>query len=70
MFEQISTRVETFQDLSLPIPSRDHVHMLHQGTLTPQQKGGLSACSDVYSGDQVLSPGLSSIIITLLVTSF
>jgi len=53
VFQQISTRVETFQDLSLPIPSRDHIHMLHQGTLTPQQKGGLSACSDVYSGDQV-----------------
>lgn len=50
--DRISTRVETFQDLSLPIPSRDHIHMLHQGTLTPQQKGGLSACSDVYSGDQ------------------
>nr|CAD7441197.1 unnamed protein product [Timema bartmani] len=48
---QISTRVETFQDLSLPIPSRDHVHMLHQGSLTPQ-KMGLSACSDVYTGDQ------------------
>ena len=45
--------METFQDLSLPIPSRDHIHMLHQGTLTPQQKGGLSACSDVYTGDQV-----------------
>jgi ubiquitin carboxyl-terminal hydrolase 20/33 len=59
VFQQISTRVETFQDLSLPIPSRDHVHMLHQGTLTPQQKGGLSACSDVYSGDQVLLLGLS-----------
>jgi len=53
VLQQISTRVETFQDLSLPIPSRDHIHMLHQGTLTPQQKGGLSACSDVYSGDQV-----------------
>ena len=25
---------ETFQDLSLPIPSKDHIHMLHanQGT--------------------------------------
>ncbi|XP_067006537.1 ubiquitin carboxyl-terminal hydrolase 20 [Anabrus simplex] len=49
--DRISTRVETFQDLSLPIPSRDHIHMLHQGSLTPQ-KGGLSACSDVYTGDQ------------------
>ncbi|GLH04067.1 Ubiquitin carboxyl-terminal hydrolase Usp2 [Gryllus bimaculatus] len=49
--DRISTRVETFQDLSLPIPSRDHIHMLHQGSLTPQ-KGGLSACSDVYTGEQ------------------
>ncbi|KAJ8870435.1 hypothetical protein PR048_029457 [Dryococelus australis] len=49
--DRISTRVETFQDLSLPIPSRDHIHMLHQGSLTPS-KGGLSACSDVYPGDQ------------------
>ncbi|XP_063218320.1 ubiquitin carboxyl-terminal hydrolase 20 isoform X2 [Bacillus rossius redtenbacheri] len=49
--DRVSTRVETFQDLSLPIPSRDHVNMLHQGSLTPS-KGGLSACSDVYPGDQ------------------
>lgn len=26
---RISTRVETFQDLSLPIPSKDHLVMLH-----------------------------------------
>lgn len=41
---RISTRVETFQDLSLPIPSRDHIDMLHQGSLTPQKAG---PCSDV-----------------------
>ncbi|KYM81295.1 Ubiquitin carboxyl-terminal hydrolase 20 [Atta colombica] len=42
--DRISTRVETFQDLSLPIPSRDHIDMLHQGSLTPQKAG---PCSDV-----------------------
>ncbi|KAK6622241.1 hypothetical protein RUM44_002048 [Polyplax serrata] len=47
---KISTRVETFQDLSLPIPSRDHVTMLHQGSLTPQS---ISNCNDVYKGKPV-----------------
>ncbi|XP_012282079.1 ubiquitin carboxyl-terminal hydrolase 20 [Orussus abietinus] len=42
--DRVSTRVETFQDLSLPIPSRDHIDMLHQGSLTPQKAG---PCSDV-----------------------
>lgn len=42
--DRISTRIETFQDLSLPIPSRDHIDMLHQGSLTPQKAG---PCSDV-----------------------
>ncbi|XP_015122298.1 ubiquitin carboxyl-terminal hydrolase 20 [Diachasma alloeum] len=44
MCDRVSTRVETFQDLSLPIPSRDHIDMLHQGSLTPQKAG---PCSDV-----------------------
>ncbi|XP_046417213.1 ubiquitin carboxyl-terminal hydrolase 20 [Neodiprion fabricii] len=42
--DRVSRRVETFQDLSLPIPSRDHIDMLHQGSLTPQKAG---PCSDV-----------------------
>ncbi|XP_043277952.1 ubiquitin carboxyl-terminal hydrolase 20 isoform X2 [Venturia canescens] len=42
--DRVSTRIETFQDLSLPIPSRDHIDMLHQGSLTPQKAG---PCSDV-----------------------
>lgn len=46
---KVSSRVETFQDLSLPIPSRDHLQMLHQGT---QKAGGsLAACSDAYGGE-------------------
>ncbi|XP_052120000.1 ubiquitin carboxyl-terminal hydrolase 20 isoform X2 [Frankliniella occidentalis] len=44
--DRISNRIETFQDLSLPIPSRDHIHMLHKGG------SALSTCSDVYVGDQ------------------
>ncbi|KAL7292982.1 hypothetical protein TKK_0013432 [Trichogramma kaykai] len=42
--DRVSTRVETFQDLSLPIPSRDHMDILHQGSITPQKAG---PCSDV-----------------------
>lgn len=30
----MSTKVETFQDLSLPIPSRDHLNVLHQNQNT------------------------------------
>lgn len=47
---KVSTRIETFQDLSLPIPSRDHVTMLHQGSIAPQS---ISTCSDVYKGKPV-----------------
>ncbi|XP_011506015.1 PREDICTED: ubiquitin carboxyl-terminal hydrolase 20 [Ceratosolen solmsi marchali] len=42
--DRISTRIETFQDLSLPIPSKDHIDMLCQGSLTPQKSG---PCSNV-----------------------
>lgn len=35
--DRISTREETFQDLSLPIPGKDHLSVLHQsqGILSP-----------------------------------
>ncbi|KAL4219204.1 Ubiquitin carboxyl-terminal hydrolase 20 [Mactra antiquata] len=46
--ERVSTTKETFQDLSLPIPSKDHVHMLHSSTHNPGQKGG--SCSEVHQG--------------------
>jgi len=39
----ISSRMETFQDLSLPIPSRDQLHVLHQSvaqTLNPPESQG------------------------------
>jgi ubiquitin carboxyl-terminal hydrolase 20/33 len=42
--DRISTRIETFQDLSLPIPSKDHIDMLRQGSLAPQKA---NSCSDV-----------------------
>lgn len=29
--DRVSTREETFQDLSLPIPGKDHLNVLHQG---------------------------------------
>ncbi|XP_053380391.1 ubiquitin carboxyl-terminal hydrolase 20-like [Mercenaria mercenaria] len=46
--ERVSTTKETFQDLSLPIPSKDHVHMLHSSSHNTGQKGG--ACSEVHQG--------------------
>ncbi|XP_059175992.1 ubiquitin carboxyl-terminal hydrolase 20-like [Physella acuta] len=47
----VSTTKETFQDLSLPIPSKDHLHMLHSGYpaggVVPP-KGG--TCGEVHQG--------------------
>lgn len=39
--DRISSRVETFQDLSLPIPSRDHLIVLHGRSTAPG-----ATCSD------------------------
>ncbi|KAJ8963471.1 hypothetical protein NQ318_018954 [Aromia moschata] len=39
--DRISSRVETFQDLSLPIPSRDHLVVLHGRSAAPG-----ATCSD------------------------
>ncbi|XP_017780723.1 PREDICTED: ubiquitin carboxyl-terminal hydrolase 20 isoform X1 [Nicrophorus vespilloides] len=33
--DRVSSRVETFQDLSLPIPSRDHLMVLHGRNIVP-----------------------------------
>ena len=43
---QISTTKETFQDLSLPIPSKDHLHMIHasHSQSSPSHKG---TCGEV-----------------------
>lgn len=42
--DRISTREETFQDLSLPIPGKDHLNVLHhsQGSVSPLPVSGLS----------------------------
>lgn len=42
--DRISTREETFQDLSLPIPGKDHLNVLHhsQGSVTPLPVSGLT----------------------------
>lgn len=62
--DTVSTTRETFQDLSLPIPGRDHLAVLHaqQHGATSGGKGsgtgaagGSGACSDVYSHQSWLS---------------
>ncbi|XP_066154827.1 ubiquitin carboxyl-terminal hydrolase 20 isoform X1 [Euwallacea fornicatus] len=40
--DRVSSRIETFQDLSLPIPSRDHLVLLHGRTVSPS-----ATCSDM-----------------------
>lgn len=51
--ETVSTIKETFQDLSLPIPTKDHLHMLHSGMAAAP--GGVSppkggTCGEVRQG--------------------
>uniref|UniRef100_A0A1Y1NCH8 Ubiquitin carboxyl-terminal hydrolase n=1 Tax=Photinus pyralis TaxID=7054 RepID=A0A1Y1NCH8_PHOPY len=45
---RVSSRVETFQDLSLPIPSRDHLLVLHGHNVD----SGLATCSEVVLPEQ------------------
>lgn len=51
--DRVSTREETFQDLSLPIPGRDHLAVLHQSQSPPPLNINLnssmsgSSCTDV-----------------------
>lgn len=55
--DRVSTREETFQDLSLPIPGKDHLNVLHQsqGIMAPLSSSasasGLNSmnCSDAVS---------------------
>lgn len=45
---RISSRVETFQDLSLPIPSRDHLVVLHgRNTAAAATPTSSATCSEV-----------------------
>uniref|UniRef100_A0A8W8LFE3 Ubiquitin carboxyl-terminal hydrolase n=1 Tax=Magallana gigas TaxID=29159 RepID=A0A8W8LFE3_MAGGI len=46
--ERISTTKETFQDLSLPIPTKDHLHMLHGHNTSTLTKVG--ACGEAKQG--------------------
>lgn len=48
--DRVSTREETFQDLSLPIPGKDHLNVLHQtqGIVSPLPTG-LSSDSVSYA---------------------
>lgn len=52
--DRISTREETFQDLSLPIPGKDHLNVLHQSQsmLTP-----ISSISSL-NGAEIVSVGI------------
>lgn len=47
---RVSSRVETFQDLSLPIPSRDTMYILHQNNVS----SGPMKCSHLHSSQPVL----------------
>ncbi|GAB0087832.1 Ubiquitin carboxyl-terminal hydrolase [Sergentomyia squamirostris] len=57
--DRVSTREETFQDLSLPIPGKDHLTVLHQTQQSPSvggvsaPAGGAVTCTDtVYPSGQ------------------
>lgn len=39
--DRVSTREETFQDLSLPIPGKDHLVALHQSQGIASQNAGV-----------------------------
>lgn len=62
--DRVSTREETFQDLSLPIPGKDHLNVIHQtqGFVSPLPTG-LSAdtVSNVISADTVICLKFESI---------
>ncbi|GFX97479.1 ubiquitin carboxyl-terminal hydrolase 20 [Trichonephila clavipes] len=45
--DTISTTKETFQDLSLPIPNKDHLHIIRASQESHQKSGG--TCTDVYN---------------------
>lgn len=45
--KRVSTRVETFQDLSLPIPTKDHLDMMHKG-IFPQKSTTATTAAENY----------------------
>lgn len=52
--DRVSSTKETFQDLSLPIPNREYLGVLHASQSTTS-KGAMSTCTDVYSNQGWLS---------------
>lgn len=56
--ERVSTTKETFQDLSLPIPSKDYLQVLHSGHPAATQGGGtISGPRGGACGDQLGNQG-------------
>ncbi|XP_014673946.1 PREDICTED: ubiquitin carboxyl-terminal hydrolase 33-like isoform X2 [Priapulus caudatus] len=51
---RISMTRETFQDLSLPIPTKEHIHMMRANITTPGVKG-VVPCGDSYTNQGWLS---------------
>uniref|UniRef100_A0A182P763 ubiquitinyl hydrolase 1 n=1 Tax=Anopheles epiroticus TaxID=199890 RepID=A0A182P763_9DIPT len=49
--DRVSTREETFQDLSLPIPGKDHLAVLHQTQGLGGSSGSVSGVSPVSIGN-------------------
>ncbi|XP_025408642.1 ubiquitin carboxyl-terminal hydrolase 33-like [Sipha flava] len=49
---RVSSRVEAFQDLSLPIPTRDHITVLHQSSST--NLCSVHKLSDIYTNQQAI----------------
>ncbi|GAB6024605.1 hypothetical protein CHUAL_009750 [Chamberlinius hualienensis] len=47
--DRVSSTKETFQDLSLPIPNREYLTVLHATQTSVQKVATLSTCTDVYS---------------------
>jgi ubiquitin carboxyl-terminal hydrolase 20/33 len=50
--DRVSTREETFQDLSLPIPGKDHLAVLHQTQGIGSQVSGVTCTDAVYQATQ------------------
>lgn len=50
--DRISTREETFQDLSLPIPGKDHLAVLHLSQGMNSQASGVTCSDAVYQATQ------------------
>ncbi|XP_058062802.1 ubiquitin carboxyl-terminal hydrolase 20 [Anopheles bellator] len=60
--DRVSTREETFQDLSLPIPGKDHLAVLHQTqSMSPSTASGASVAGSSASSAGPSSSAASSV---------